>query len=213
MAIKLYGMAAASCTQRVLAILIEKSIPYELITINILAGDQKKPDYLTKHPFGKTPVLEDDGILIYESRAIAKYLARKFTAQGPKLIPDEGDFVAYGLFEQACSVEMSYFDAPAHGLAAECIFKPKFLGIASNPAEIEKFTKTLDQALAVYETILSKQAYLAGNELTLADLAHLPYGNHITEVKGEVFAKYPAVHKWMSGLLARESWKQVLSLE
>jgi hypothetical protein len=37
---------------------------------------QKTEEYKKLQPFGKVPVLEDDGLLLYESRAICKYLAR-----------------------------------------------------------------------------------------------------------------------------------------
>jgi glutathione S-transferase len=62
----------------------------------------------------------------------------------------------------------------------------------------------------VYEKILSKQGYLGGSEVTLADLFHLPYGTLIQSIGlGSVFEKYPTVKKWFAGLQARESWKQV----
>lgn len=104
MLLKLYGMHQSTCTQRVLTTLAEKGIEYELIIVNLFAGEQKEPSYLEKQPFGKVPVLDDDGFLIYESRAICKYLARKYAEKGTKLIPAEGDLKAYGLFEQVGSL-------------------------------------------------------------------------------------------------------------
>jgi len=59
--------------------------------------------YLEMQPFGKVPVLEDDGYFVYESRAMCKYLAKKYADQGPKLIPADEDLKAYGLFEQVCT--------------------------------------------------------------------------------------------------------------
>jgi len=47
---------------------------------------------------------------------------RKYTS-GTKLIPDEGDYKAYGLFEQACSVEQSYFAAASETLGTEVVIK------------------------------------------------------------------------------------------
>ncbi|KAJ8062424.1 hypothetical protein OCU04_008964 [Sclerotinia nivalis] len=99
------------------------NIDYELILVNIFLGVQKQPSYLEKQPFGKVPVLDDDGFLIYESRTICSYLARKYADKGTKLIPAEGDLKAYGLFEQACSIEQAYFDADTYGVCFEHAIK------------------------------------------------------------------------------------------
>lgn len=57
---------------------------------------------------------------------------------------------------------------------------------------------------------MSKQPYLAGQQLTLADLAHLPYGVFIEQFGfTDVVSKFPHVQKWWEGLKARESWKKV----
>jgi glutathione S-transferase len=74
MVLKLYGSAMS--TSRVLVTILEKELPYELILIDIAKGDQKSEDYKKLQPFGKVPVLEDDGFFMFESRAICKYLAR-----------------------------------------------------------------------------------------------------------------------------------------
>lgn len=100
MTVKLYAFKASTCSQRVITVLNEKNIDYELITIQLMKGEQKTPEFIAKQPFGKIPVLEDDGFLVFESRAICKYLAKKYAGQGTKLIPDESDLKAYALFEQ-----------------------------------------------------------------------------------------------------------------
>ena len=100
MGVKLYGAAHSTCTRRVMTVLEEKDVPYHLIPINLSKGDQAMPEFRAKQPFGKVPVLEDDGFLIYESRAICKYIAKRWGGQGTKLIPDGNDVRAYGMFEQ-----------------------------------------------------------------------------------------------------------------
>lgn len=67
-----------------------------------MAGELKTAAWAEKQPFGLTPYLDDDGFVVYESRAICKYIARKYAGQGVKLIPAEGDCEGYGLFEQVC---------------------------------------------------------------------------------------------------------------
>lgn len=75
MVLKLYGSAMSFA--RVLVTILEEDLPYEHIPIDIATGEQKSPAYKALQPFGKVPALEDDGFLIFESRAICKYLARQ----------------------------------------------------------------------------------------------------------------------------------------
>ena len=75
MVLKIYGSAMSFA--RVLVTILEKDLPYEHILIDIAKGDQKSEAYKKLQPFGKVPALEDDGFLIFESRAICKYLARQ----------------------------------------------------------------------------------------------------------------------------------------
>ena len=100
MTLKIYGSPYSTCNQRVLVVCEEKQIPYEKITLDFMKGEHKDPEYIKLHPFGRVPVLDDDGFIVYESRAIVRYLAVKYAGQGTKLIPDFGDLKAYALFEQ-----------------------------------------------------------------------------------------------------------------
>ncbi len=100
MGLIIHGSPHSTCTQRVLTTLAEKGVDHEMHEINFAKLDHKQPAHLKLQPFGKVPVLEDDGYFVYESRAICKYIAKKYAGQGTKLIPDEGDLKAYGLFEQ-----------------------------------------------------------------------------------------------------------------
>jgi glutathione S-transferase len=104
MVLKLYGVAQSTCTQRVVAVLAEKGITdYELVPVDMSKGAQKQEPHISRQPFGKIPALEDDGFIVFESRAICKYLAVKYQDQGTPLVPKFGDVKAYGIFEQVCN--------------------------------------------------------------------------------------------------------------
>lgn len=80
-------------------------------------------------------------------------------------------------------------------------------GVDCDESVISKLTATLETVLTAYETILAKQKYLAGDELTLADLYHLPYGTLIKTLGfAEVLARFPHVNEWFEGLSSRQSW-------
>lgn len=100
MVLKVHGAKRSTCTQRVLTALYEKNVPFELVTINFSVGEHKSEKHMKLQPFGKVPVLDDDGFILFESRAIAKYIAAKYNGQGTPLLPAESDLKAYGLFEQ-----------------------------------------------------------------------------------------------------------------
>jgi glutathione S-transferase len=100
MSIKLHGSPYSTCNQRVATVLLEKNVPFEQVTIDFAKAQHKSPEFLKLQPFGKVPVLEDDGFVVFESRAIARYIAKKYAGQGTKLIPDEKDVKGYGKFEQ-----------------------------------------------------------------------------------------------------------------
>ncbi|EJD00510.1 glutathione S-transferase [Fomitiporia mediterranea MF3/22] len=160
-----------------------------------------------KHPFGQIPVLiEDDGFKLFESRAIARYLIAKH-APDSKLIPKDPKENA--LFEQAASIENNDFYPSAAGLAAEKVFKP-FNGAQGSDERAAEHISTLEKKLEGYERILGKQKYLAGNERTLADLLHLPYGTLITERCGfKGFQATPNVARWWNDISSRDSWKEI----
>ncbi|KAG6852872.1 hypothetical protein C0991_008452 [Blastosporella zonata] len=112
MVLKLYGSGGSTCTRRVGAFLREKKIPFELVEIDLAHGEHKSPAYLKKQPFGQIPYIDDDGFILYESRAICRYLEEKFPNNGPKLIPTE--IKAKAIFEQAASVELNNFEERVH---------------------------------------------------------------------------------------------------
>lgn len=103
MVLTVHGSPYSTCSQRIFTVFAEKGVEHELVEVNLGVGEQKQAPHLKIQPFGRVPVLDDDGFLLYESRAIAKYVAKKYAGQGTKLIPDEGDLKAFGLFEQVCA--------------------------------------------------------------------------------------------------------------
>jgi len=214
MPIEVYGLAMSTCTQRVLTTLTEKGLKFELKAVDFSAGEHKSAKYLEeKQPFGVIPVLiDEDGFKIYESRAICRYLELKYKGKGTELIPSK-DVHAQGLFEQAASIETSYFDPHASAIVFERVFK-KMKGLGEpDEARVASLKEQLNAKLDVYEKILSKQPYLAGQEFTLADLFHLPYGAWLVKLGEDFFESRPNVKKWWDKITSRPSWKAVQEMK
>ncbi|KZT29988.1 glutathione S-transferase [Neolentinus lepideus HHB14362 ss-1] len=206
MAIKLYGNLFSPCTQLVVLVCKELDIEYELIVLN-LTGDQKKPEYVdTLQPFGQLPALDDNGFILYESRAIACYLTAK---AGSPLYPTK-EVKALSKYEQAASVEICNFDQFVTTIAWEKIYKA-YAGLKTDDARVEEYATTLSGKLDGYEKILSKQRFVAGDNLTLADLFHLPYGALLSQCGYPWLenGKRPNVARWWKEISGRESWQAV----
>ena len=202
---KLYGNPMSTCTRKVLCVLAEKNATPEMVTIDMGKGEHKQADFMAKQPFGKIPVLDDDGFVLYESRAIIRYLDEKLG--GEKLTPS--DAKQHAAMEQWISIEMSYFTAPAMKIIYNTTFA-KFRGFEPDQAAIEEGKKALEQCLPVMERQLSKNEYIAGNTFTLADVGYMPYLQYLYDGGSQgVVEAFPKVAAWWKKISSRPSWKKV----
>ncbi|KAJ9703020.1 hypothetical protein PVL29_004679 [Vitis rotundifolia] len=65
MVMKVYGPVRAACPQRVLACLVEKGVEFEVVHVDLDSGEQKRPDFLLRQPFGQVPVVEDGDFRLF----------------------------------------------------------------------------------------------------------------------------------------------------
>lgn len=140
MVLKLYVSANSPNARLVAVVLHEKKVPFEVIELDF-DKDLKSPKYLKLQPFGQEPTIvrkkktcitgifhvfcffqDDDGFILYESRAIAHYIASKYSNQGTPLLPTELE--ANALFHQAASVSISHFSPHAEKIVSELYYKP-----------------------------------------------------------------------------------------
>ncbi|KAJ7160315.1 glutathione S-transferase-like protein [Mycena filopes] len=209
MAIKIHGNPQSSNTRRVLLVLKEKNIPYELIASDWITGEHKQPAWLALQPFAQMPYMEDDGFVLYESRAIARYLVAKYPAEGPALMPAPGT-KEHALFEQAASIEAFNFDPLVTAVLTERLVKP-FAGQTTDETAVAALVVQLEGKFAGYERVLSKNKYLAGD----VHLFHIPYLSVFGHARLTFFTaeeevkKWPNLARWANELLARESAKSV----
>ncbi|KIJ60362.1 hypothetical protein HYDPIDRAFT_98880 [Hydnomerulius pinastri MD-312] len=208
MVLEIHGHAVALLVRLVAEVCKEKEIPYEVVSVAVYKGEHKSPAFKEFQPFGQVPYINDDGFILYESRAICRYLVKKYEGQGtPGLVPTDPKSEA--LFEQAASVEYSNFYPFALGIAAEKIIK-KHRGLEAGEARVKELLTNLNAKLDAYEVILGKQAYLAGESVTLADLFHLPYAAIVIEEVGfDVLANRPNVARWWQAISSRPAWQAV----
>src|SRR5216683_6470140 len=74
MSFTLYNAPQSTCSQRVRFVLNAKGLPFAEEKLDLLAGDQLKPDYLKLNPNGVVPTLDHDGNIVIDSSVIIEYL-------------------------------------------------------------------------------------------------------------------------------------------
>ncbi|KAJ7809677.1 glutathione S-transferase [Mycena leptocephala] len=184
--------------------LAEKQIPFELVAINLAQKENKTPEFLAMHPFGQVPVIDDDGFILYESRAICRYLAEKYATQGTPLLPT--GLKERALVEQAASIEFANFLPAVLNVVTELVRKP-MSGKPADDAASAAALAELSAILDVYETILSKRKFLAGDEFTIADLFHFSYAPMLADAGVAIMTSTgPNVARWWNDLISRPAW-------
>ncbi|KAJ6577641.1 glutathione S-transferase [Mycena capillaripes] len=156
------------------------------------------------HPFGQVPVIDDDGFILYESRAICRYLADKYPDQGTPLFPK--GLKERALVEQAASVEYANFYLAVVKVFQEA-FGKKHRGLPVDQAVLDQALADFSKKLQVYEVILGKHKFLAGDECTLADLFHLSYAPLLVDAGVDIMTTTgPNVTRWWNELISRPAW-------
>jgi glutathione S-transferase len=194
---KIFGHPVSTCTRKVLMTLHETSTPYELVVVDFAKGEHKQPAHLARQPFGQIPALDDEGFQMYESRAMARYIDGK---AGGTLTPKDAQ--ARARMEQWISVETSNFAPHAMKFIYRGVFKRE------QTAEVLKAAGTaLDTTFGVLERALATQPYLAGDQLTLAEIGFAPYLEYLaaTPAAGKL-AEHPRVAAWWSKVSGRPTW-------
>jgi len=120
---KLYGFDGSTYVRTVKMVLRDKGLEHDQEQINVLEGEPKQPEHLERHPFGKVPVLDIDGVRIRETDAICRYLEE--THPEPALVP--GTAKERALMNEAISLINSYGYGALVGVAGYHLF-PDFIG-------------------------------------------------------------------------------------
>lgn len=158
----------------------ELGVDFQAITVNLLKGEHRSPQFLAINPAGKVPVLVDDDRIVTESVAIALYLAEKYPDR--RLMPtdagERGELFRWLLFT------VTELEAPLWRIArntrlyAESERQPSDVVIASR--EFKEMAAILDRHMAGRE-------FVAGNRVSVADLVvawTLDWGT-VVELLGE----------------------------
>jgi glutathione S-transferase len=145
-------------------LLEELGVPYEVVRVDLQAGEQKRPEYLKINPNGAVPALVDGDLTLFESAAICQYLAYSFPEK--RLAPPVGT-PARGLYYQWIHYAMSGLEPPILTIFMHTMRKPETERL---PALVPEARGQLTAALAVVERALDGRPFILGNDFTAADV-------------------------------------------
>lgn len=165
----LWGFDGSTYVRTVKMLLAEKKFSdFEQVPLNVLSGEPRSPEHLARHPFGKVPVLDHDGMRILETSAIVRYL--NDILPGTPLVPATPKDRAR--MDMVIGLLDSYgYGALIGGVAAYHLF-PDFVGgknDAMRKAGIDNARKVVDLAMKTK----GESTFIAG-DLSLADLFMAP---------------------------------------
>jgi glutathione S-transferase len=165
MTLVLHGIPGSPYLRKALVVCEEKGVPY---TLKALAfGEHKSPEYLARHPFGRIPVMEHDGFVLYEAQAIIRYIDAAF--DGPALTP--ADPKAMARMSQVLNV-LDWYVMPSlsAGIGFNRIVAPIF-GMPVNEEAVAAAIPLARTSIKALEDLLGANRWFAGDQLSLADLA------------------------------------------
>ncbi|MDB5568749.1 MAG: glutathione S-transferase [Tardiphaga sp.] len=202
-----------SRSQRVLWLLEELGVPYEIVRYNRQPNMLAPPELRAIHPLGKSPVITDNGNTIAESGAIIEYIVDTYGAG--RLIPQPGTperlrftywlHYAEGSAMPPLLLKLIFLMLPKR---APWLMKPlvnaistKALGTMVNPQ--------LKQHMAFWEGELGKSEWFAGNDFTAADI-QMSFPLEAASARAGLEPGHPKAMAFLARIHARPAYQRAL---
>lgn len=198
---KLYDFVGAPNPKKVRVYLAEKGIQVPLESVNIMAGENRKPEFLAKNPAGGLPVLElDDGSHLSESLAIMEYFEESHP--NPPMIGTTAiERARTRALERICEL----------GVLARVatIFQntsPFMAGRLKQVPEAAAQAKgILDGNLAILDARIGKHPFVAGERPSIADCTLFAALTFAEFAQVPIDARFANVHRWYEDFKKRPS--------
>ena len=196
---KLYNIPlSGNCYKiRLLLSLLDKE--YETIAVNAAAGENRTAAFLKINPRGQVPVLEDEGLVIWDSTAILMYLARRYGDE-TWLPLDAPGLAAVSQWLAVAQNEILYGLARARAII---LFK--------RDGDMQEYQTIGTGILEVMEKHLEHRHWVALDHITIADIACFPYVALAPDA-GIALDTYPAIQAWITRIKALPGYKGMQGL-
>lgn len=192
---KLYYVAISGNSYKVRILFSLLNVPYEKVMVDTRNREHKKPPFLKLNPRGEVPVLEDGGVVLWDSCAILVYLARKHG--GEQWLPAEPAAMAQVMQWVALAGNEIQFGLQ---YARRGMLQDRWTA-----GTLEQGQAMARVALNALEGRLKDHQWLALGRPTIADVACFPYIETAPEAKVPL-EPYPAVTAWLARCKALPGW-------
>jgi glutathione S-transferase len=186
---QLYDLERSGNCYKIRLFLSILGLEYDRVPVDDGAGELQSEAFLALNPNGLVPVLTDGATTIYDSAAILTWLA--LNRGGESWLPLDplglGSVIRWLTFEQA---------EGRYGLARARAQVLKLVTPLADSGTLPESLALADSALGTYEKQLTDNAWLAGGEPTIADIACYPYTALIPDA-GISLENRPAIRRWM----------------
>nr|AEE63485.1 unknown [Dendroctonus ponderosae] len=155
---------------------------------DLMAGENLTPEFIKLNPQHTIPTIDDNGFSLWESRAIMTYLVNAY-GKDDSLYPKDPK-------KRAIVDQRLYFDiGTLYGRFADYYYPIIFAGASKDAAKMEK----INDAMKFLDIFLEGQKFVAGDQLTVADLAIVATISTY-EVVGYDLAPYKNITKWFNNI-------------
>jgi glutathione S-transferase len=227
----LYNAPQSTCSQRARFVLNAKQLTFTEIKLDLLAGDQLKPDYLALNPNGVVPTLDHDGAIVIDSSVIIEYLdeiapaPQNFTPRDPVARAKMRALMRFIDEMPAPAVRVPTFNLaflPRFAAMSE----ETFIAFAESKPLRKEFMlamgrtgfpqKDMDAAMArlrrSYERMDAEIArsggpWLLGRDISLADIAVMPVLVRMADLgRDDAWQDLPRVQHWYEAIRAHPAF-------
>jgi glutathione S-transferase len=192
---KFYGAKASGNAYKVRILLALLRMPHESVLLDFAQREHKSPEFLRLNPRGEVPVIEDAGAVIWDSGACLVYLARKFG--GEAWLPTAPAAMAEVMQWMALAASEIQFGLQ---YARRGLLQARWTA-----GTLEQGHAMARVALDAVEQRLQKNAWLALDRPTIADVACFPYVETAPE-SGIPLEPYPHISQWLGRCKALPDW-------
>lgn len=158
---KLYGLGPTS-SLRALWALQELDAEFEFVPVDLMAGEQRAPEFLAMNPAGKVPVLIDGDMVLTESAAIVMYLAEKYRDKGLLPVDLKPRAQAYRWVMFA----MTELEQPLRRILRHTMLYPEDKRLAG---EVALASQEFVAMAAVLDRHMTGREFIVGDRISIAD--------------------------------------------
>lgn len=225
----LYHSGISNCAMRVRITLEEKGLDWTSHHLDLVKGEHLTEEYFGINPNGVVPTLVHDGVVIIESQDIIDYLDQ--TYPDPPLRPTDNDAITvmHDWMSRSAEIHVKavktfiYDKKMRHSMKKTDAENERYRTLQTNQelldfhkkssqnafsdAELQRAENILNECFSEADEILSKNAWLAGDGFSLADVAWIPLQFTLEQLAEYDFSRFPNVLNWVTRIKARPSFQ------